>query len=192
VFARLGFHAATMAQIAEHAGCTKPTLYAHFGDKEALYRTTIASEIEALEERLFTAYAAAESLPLHDQIRNSVLVFFDYAAAEPDGFALLFGDQGGGPLAQARASLVADIRTQIAGPTRRYAASHGMQLTHSAELLAAMMVAVSIDGAHQSVLITHTDPIAAGELATTFIESALRHLDPQRLHDIDNPPTGAA
>jgi hypothetical protein len=52
-----------------------------------------------------------------------------------------------------------------------------------------MMVAVSIDGAHQSVLITRTDPIAAGELATTFIESALRHLDPERLDRIDNRPT---
>jgi AcrR family transcriptional regulator len=189
VFARLGFHAATMAQIGEHAGCTKPTLYAHFGDKEALYRATIATEIDALEERLFTAYAAAESLPLHDQIRNSVLVFFEYAATEPDGFALLFGDQGGGPLAQARATLIADIRARIAGLTRRYAASRGLQLRHTAELLAAMMVAVSIDGAHQSVLITRTEPIAAGELATTFIESALRHLDPERLHRVDNRAT---
>jgi hypothetical protein len=69
---------------------------------------------------------------------------------------------------------------------RRYAATRGLQLTHSAELLAAMMVAVSIDRAHQSVLITRTDPIAAGELATTFIESALRDLDPDRLHRIDS------
>jgi AcrR family transcriptional regulator len=189
VFAQLGFHAATMARIADRAGCTKPTLYSHFGDKEALYRATIAHEIQVLEARLFRAYAQAESLPLHELLRSAVLVFFDYAATEPDGFALLFGDQGGGPLAQARATLIADIRTRIAELTRRYAASRGLHLTRSADLLAAMMVAVSIDGAHQSVLVSPTDPRAAGELAASFIESAVRHLDPQQLHRVDNTIT---
>jgi AcrR family transcriptional regulator len=187
VFAMLGYGAATMQEIAVHAGCTKPTLYAHFRDKETIYQATVAREVHELEARLFATYARAESLPLHEQIRASMLVFFEYASAQPDGFRLLFGDQGAGSLATARAGLIAEIRTRITALTRGYAQRHGIALGRSAEILAAMMVAVAIDGAHQSVLVTPVAPEAAGELAAGFVESALRHLDVSLTTKIDRP-----
>ncbi|MBO0768144.1 MAG: TetR/AcrR family transcriptional regulator [Solirubrobacterales bacterium] len=189
-FAALGYHGATMQRIADHAGCTKPTLYAHFADKEAIYRETVESEIEALQTRLFETYAVARELPLYDQISASMLVFFEYAAAEPDGFRLLFGDNGGGPLEHARAEMVGQIRLRIAELSRSYAAGLGLKLGPSADVLAAMMVSVAIDGAHQSILVTPVDPIAAGQLATHFTAAALRHLDPAYLNRIDRTAEG--
>ena len=37
VFAREGYHSASMAEIAELAGVSKPMVYAYFGSKEELY-----------------------------------------------------------------------------------------------------------------------------------------------------------
>src|SRR5437764_485619 len=37
VFAGRGFHAASMAEVAQAAGVTKPVLYQHFGSKRELY-----------------------------------------------------------------------------------------------------------------------------------------------------------
>lgn len=186
IFAAVGYHRATMSDVAAHAGCTKPTLYAHFRDKEALYDAVLAREIRVLEGRLFAAYDGARALPLHDLIDASMRVFFDYAGEEPDGFRLLFGGQGGVSLSDARDQLVTDIRTRIANLAREYASSQGIKLGASAEILAAMMVAVAIDGAQQSILITPVDPITANALATTFVENALRNLDLGLLQQLDH------
>ena len=47
VFAERGYAQATMGLIADRADSTKPTLYAHFGDKAALFRTTVRREVAA-------------------------------------------------------------------------------------------------------------------------------------------------
>ncbi|MCA3244947.1 MAG: TetR/AcrR family transcriptional regulator [Azospirillum sp.] len=48
VFARVGFGAATMDAIAREANAAKRTLYAHFGDKAALFRAVVAAEAGAI------------------------------------------------------------------------------------------------------------------------------------------------
>jgi AcrR family transcriptional regulator len=50
VFTALGFDQANMQAIADSAGVTKATLYAHFGDKERLYRAVIDHWLTELPE----------------------------------------------------------------------------------------------------------------------------------------------
>ncbi|MBG0840691.1 MULTISPECIES: TetR/AcrR family transcriptional regulator [Pseudomonadaceae] len=50
VFTALDFNQANMQAIADSAGVTKATLYAHFGDKEQLYRAVIDYWLEELPE----------------------------------------------------------------------------------------------------------------------------------------------
>ena len=55
VFARRGFHAASMDEIAEVAGISKPMVYAYLGSKEELFTACLHRE----GTRLMEAIAAA-------------------------------------------------------------------------------------------------------------------------------------
>ena len=52
MFARAGYHSASMDEIAESAGVSKPMLYAYFGSKEGLYLAYIRRAGGELLERL--------------------------------------------------------------------------------------------------------------------------------------------
>ncbi|MCX5900118.1 MAG: TetR family transcriptional regulator [Proteobacteria bacterium] len=60
VFFDKGFDAASMREIAEKAGLTKPMIYYHFKNKEALY-------VALLEENLELFYQGLESLLSKDR-----------------------------------------------------------------------------------------------------------------------------
>ena len=48
LFAERGWAATTLREIAAAAGCTKPALYYHWGNKEALFIACIRAETDAL------------------------------------------------------------------------------------------------------------------------------------------------
>ncbi|WP_309126833.1 TetR/AcrR family transcriptional regulator [Microbacterium sp.] len=62
VFVRDGYDPASMDEIAERAGVSKQTLYAHFGSKEGLFVQVLQAETER----------AFASLPIHEQESASV------------------------------------------------------------------------------------------------------------------------
>lgn len=66
LFARHGYAAVSMRAVAEAAGVTKPALYYHFRDKEALFEECVRTSQEALGERL--RRVTARSAHLRDQI----------------------------------------------------------------------------------------------------------------------------
>src|SRR5947209_2487106 len=55
VFARAGYHSASMDEIAELAGVSKPMLYAYFGSKEGLYVAYIDRTGRELLDRMVGA-----------------------------------------------------------------------------------------------------------------------------------------
>jgi AcrR family transcriptional regulator len=177
VFAEGGFRQATMEAIAARANSTKPTLYAHFGDKDALYRAAVAREAEALWGWMTTAYRSATVLAVDQQIRVYVMALFTYAAAHPEGFRLLFDSTATGEAARIHAGLVDTITDRVAEKIRRYLLSHDRKAGRGVELLAAMMVG-TVGRAAEHTLRSGIDPLAAGELATRFIMAALTNLDP--------------
>ena len=58
VFSRLGFHAASMDEISEVAGISKPMLYAYLGSKEELFATCIRREATRMMEAIATGVGA--------------------------------------------------------------------------------------------------------------------------------------
>lgn len=50
-FSALGFARASMDRIASEAGVTKPTVYAHFGDKAALFEESIRRQLASYNDR---------------------------------------------------------------------------------------------------------------------------------------------
>ena len=113
-FARRGFHATSMADVAVAAGVTKPVLYQHFASKRALY-------LEALNDvgcrlRQSIEKATADAPTPHSQVERGLDAYFRFVAGEDAAFTLLFG---GGTrrdeeFARAAAAVEASIARSIA------------------------------------------------------------------------------
>lgn len=88
LFARSGFHATSMDEIAEAAGVTKPVLYQHFPSKRALYvellRATGAEMLATL--RAATTHAATG----RERVEAGFEAYFTFAVRDRAGFRLLF------------------------------------------------------------------------------------------------------
>jgi len=194
VFAERGFTQATMEAIAERANSTKPTLYAHFGDKVALYRVTVAREVAALQQWMITTYESADPQPVEQRVRVYVMAMFTYATTQPDSFRMLF-DSVVDEMSPERRQLAETIRTHVATQIRDYLVTHDRPHGPSVDLLAAMMVGLVGRAANHVSHAPHLDPLAAGELASSFIVAALRGIDPALLERLDVPeasvPQGA-
>ena len=63
VFATSGYHAASMDEIADHAGVSKPVLYQHFPGKLDLYLAILDSGIDELMEAARTALTGTTDKP---------------------------------------------------------------------------------------------------------------------------------
>jgi len=89
VFAQRGFEAASVEEIAERAGITKPIVYEHFGGKEGLYAVVVDREIEHIVERIVTAISAGSP---RERLERAALAFLTYVEERPGGFAVLLRD----------------------------------------------------------------------------------------------------
>jgi AcrR family transcriptional regulator len=86
VFAKRGYDATSVEDIAEHAKISKPVIYEHFGGKEGLYAVVVDREMEYVVRRI--AEAIATGSPRH-RLERSALAFLTYVRDHPDGFAVL-------------------------------------------------------------------------------------------------------
>jgi AcrR family transcriptional regulator len=88
VFARQGYHQASMNEIAEAAGVTKPVLYQHFASKQDLYLELLQDVAERLNEAVLRGTAAATGP--RDQVERGFRAFFEWMAEKPARFGILF------------------------------------------------------------------------------------------------------
>jgi AcrR family transcriptional regulator len=89
VFAKQGFHATSMNEVAEAAGITKPVLYQHFASKRELYLALLEDAGARLMQAITTATAAASGP--HDQVTAGFGAYFRWVAEDQASFTLLFG-----------------------------------------------------------------------------------------------------
>jgi AcrR family transcriptional regulator len=83
-FARGGFAATSMDDVAAEAGITRLIVYRHFDSKEDLYRAVLTKVTDQLAERWQQGMAAADRHGMVFRMMVSV------AREQPDGFRLLF------------------------------------------------------------------------------------------------------
>jgi AcrR family transcriptional regulator len=175
VFAARGYAAAGMDAIADAAGCTKPTLYAHFASKQTIYLAALQREAERLKQWLFAAYDKAEAMHTHEQIRAGMAAIFDYAKEHPNGLQLVMGTEGEGHLAVWR-QFTDDITNRVADLFRANLSRHGHQPGPEVAPLAAMTVGTAIF----AILYTYRnhpgDPEFVLDLTTEYTERGLRQL----------------
>jgi AcrR family transcriptional regulator len=89
VFATAGFHGASMNDIAEAAGVTKPVLYQHFDSKRELYRALLDEVGDRLLDSI--AKATAEATDGKTVTELGFRAYFRWVADDHAGFRLLFG-----------------------------------------------------------------------------------------------------
>src|SRR5688572_27566323 len=69
VFARRGFHAATVDEIADAAGYTKGAVYSNFANKDQLFLALLDQRLAAQLEQVEALYAIASSEELRAAMR---------------------------------------------------------------------------------------------------------------------------
>ncbi|MEU1941583.1 TetR/AcrR family transcriptional regulator [Streptomyces sp. NPDC059474] len=121
-FARSGYRNASMDDIAELAGVSKPLVYLYLHSKEELFTACIRREAAAL---VAAVRAAVErDAPADRQLWSGLSGFFAHAAEHPDGWTLLHvqARTHGQPYAREVAAMRAEIVefvTQLIGAAAR-------------------------------------------------------------------------
>jgi len=88
VFARRGFHAASMDEIADEAHISKPMVYAYLGTKDELFLACLRREATRLLEALAAGVRPAAAPD--DQLWNGLRAVFGFVAAHRDGWLVLY------------------------------------------------------------------------------------------------------
>jgi AcrR family transcriptional regulator len=99
VFAQRGFHAASMDEIAERVGVSKPVVYSHFGSKDALYFAYIELAGNELLEAMVAAERASRERSYAERLHAGSLAFFRFVDDHREAFVVLYGELAvrGGP-----------------------------------------------------------------------------------------------
>jgi AcrR family transcriptional regulator len=111
VFAKRGYEATSMEEIAAKAKVSKPIVYEHFGGKEGLYAVVVDREMDFVVTRI--ANAITTGTP-RERVERAALAFLAYVRDQPDGFVVLSRDA---PVALARggmSSLLNDVAERVA------------------------------------------------------------------------------
>jgi AcrR family transcriptional regulator len=89
VFAKRGYEAASVEEIADRARVSKPIVYEHFGGKEGLYAVVVDREVEHIVGRIVEAMSTGSP---RERLERAALAFLTYVQERPDGFAVLLRD----------------------------------------------------------------------------------------------------
>ncbi|MFJ9035239.1 TetR/AcrR family transcriptional regulator [Streptomyces sp. NPDC102406] len=172
VFGQRGYRAASMDEIAELAGVSKPLVYLYLNSKEELFTACIRREARALIAAVRAGVRT--DAPADRQLWDGLTAFFTHTAERPDGWAVLHSQarSGGEPFVAevgvAREEIVAFVASLIAqasreaheepGPAAREVAGLALALVGAAEALAGW---------------ANADPsVSAKEAATTMMNFA--------------------
>ncbi|MGQ9675104.1 MAG: TetR/AcrR family transcriptional regulator [Chloroflexota bacterium] len=99
-FGRKGYAGASLREIAERAGTTKPMIYYYFGNKEGLYASIVQEQMQSLTRRLSDAVAGANGV--EDKIRCLVAAYLDHHARNRQNVAVFFKEVTGSGEAMVR------------------------------------------------------------------------------------------
>ena len=99
LFAKRGYAATTLEQVATAAGVSRPLLYKHFSSKRELHLTLLAQHRDALLKRL--ADGLGQPGPLAERMPRVADSWFAYVEENPFAWFMLFRDTTGDPEIQA-------------------------------------------------------------------------------------------
>jgi AcrR family transcriptional regulator len=110
VFAKRGYEATSVEEIAERARVSKPIVYEHFGGKEGLYAVVVDREMEHVVMRI--AESISSGTP-RERVERAALAFLTYVKEQPEGFAVLSRDAPVGSGRGGMSSLLNDVAERV-------------------------------------------------------------------------------
>ncbi|WP_329275763.1 TetR/AcrR family transcriptional regulator [Streptomyces sp. NBC_01451] len=176
-FGQRGYMAASMDEIAELAGVSKPLVYLYLNSKEDLFTACIRREAGALTEAVRAG--VERTLPADRQLWDGLRAFFTHTAQNPDGWSVLHlqarthGEPFASEVAAMREGLVAFVTQLIVVAAREAHRDPSLPEREVAGL------AVSLVGAAESLAAwaNATPGISARQAATTLMNFAWAGLD---------------
>ena len=109
LFAKKGYEAVSVEEIAHDAKVSKPVVYEHFGGKEGLYAVIVDREMNSLLSRIVSSLTGDHPRQLLEQ---AGLALFDYIEDETDGFRILVRDSPVSQSSGSFASLIVEVATE--------------------------------------------------------------------------------
>jgi AcrR family transcriptional regulator len=111
VFAERGYDGASVEELAQRAGVSKPVVYEHFGGKEGLYAVVVDREVQ----RLLTSFTAALTADTPRRLlEQATLALLTYVEDQSDGFRILVRESPA-PLADSGgfATIISDVAQKV-------------------------------------------------------------------------------
>jgi AcrR family transcriptional regulator len=183
VFARKGFHATTIADIAKQAGLAYGSIYWYFDSKDELFHALMAVEEGALRAHVGAALAApgapeAEDARAEAQFRAAVRATFEFFEADKATVKLLFrdayalGDRFEKHLGGIYERFIGDIETFIVGSQQR-----GEVVAAPPRMVAYTLAALVGQLAHRRL--STDDDVTAAQVADFVVSLVLDGLRPR-------------
>ncbi|WP_208880259.1 TetR/AcrR family transcriptional regulator [Streptomyces sp. PBH53] len=192
IFGQRGYMAASMDEIAELAGVSKPLVYLYLNSKEDLFTACIRREAAALTEAVRAG--VRPGLPADRQLWEGLRAFFAHTAEHPDAWSVLHlqarthGEPFAGEVAAMRAEIVAFVTRLVAVAAREAHRDPDLPEHEVAGLSEALV------GAAESLAAwANTTPGAtARQAATTLMNFAWSGLGNLMRGQVWTPPTDEA
>lgn len=147
VFAERGYRGASMDEIAEGVGVTKPMLYLYFGSKEALYEASIQAEGRAFRSELAQAVEGLESA--EERLWAGIDACFRFVENHPSVTRIYQQELfGGGPLNAGVVAIRGQVIERVAALLARTAEEQGLSERRVAQ---AEWTACALVGAAESL-----------------------------------------
>lgn len=109
-FARKGYGATSVEEIAARAKVSKPIVYEHFGGKEGLYAVIVDREIEHVVAAISEAISSGSP---RERVEKASLAFLTYVEDHPDGFAILAHDAPSRGTSGSLSSLMSEVAERV-------------------------------------------------------------------------------
>ncbi|MGP4001596.1 TetR/AcrR family transcriptional regulator [Streptomyces sp. 8N706] len=123
-FAQRGYRAASMDEIAELAGVSKPLVYLYLNSKEELFHACVQREAEALVAAVRDAVEPGGGSAA-EQLWNGLRGFFAHTAEHPDGWAVL--NNRAGTQGESFACAIAAMREELLARVTQLIAEAGRE-----------------------------------------------------------------
>jgi AcrR family transcriptional regulator len=180
VFARKGFHATTIADIAKEAGLAYGSIYWYFDSKDDLFHALMAAEEYALRAHIAIALAAGDSRQNSEEMpfRTAVQATFEFFEADKATVRLLFrdayawGDRFEKHLGGIYERFIDDIETLIVAAQKR-----GDVVAAPPRMVAYTLAALIGQLAHRRL--STDDGVTAAEVADFVVSLVLDGLRPR-------------
>ncbi len=180
VFARNGFHATTISQIAKEAGLAYGSVYWYFDSKDELFHALMAAEGDALRAHIAAAIAAAGDRPDRnwEPLRITVQAVLEFFEADKAVTKLLLrdasglGDQFERHLGSIYERFIDDIEKHMI-----VAQELGTVISAPPRMLAFSLAALIGQLAHRRL--TTDDGVSAADVSEIVVSFALNGLRPR-------------